>query len=50
MKEKNLILRASFLIICLDMIGNFPLEIASTAFMIVIIAGLIERRIVGDSL
>jgi hypothetical protein len=43
-KEKNLILLTSFLIICLDMIGNFPVEIASTAFLIVIICGLIERR------
>lgn len=43
-KEKSIILLSSFLIICLDMIGNFPMEIASTAFMIVIICGLIERK------
>jgi len=44
-KGKSLILLTSFVIICLDMIGNFPVEIASTAFLIVIICGLIERSI-----
>ena len=39
-----LVLLTSFLIICLDMIGNFPAEIASTAFMIIIVCGLIERE------
>jgi hypothetical protein len=40
----HLILMGAFLIICIDMIGNFSLEVASTGFMIIIIAGLIERK------
>ena len=43
-KRKSLILLTSFVIICLDMIGNFPVEIASTAFLIIVICGLIERE------
>lgn len=43
-KRKNLLLLTSFVIICLDMIGNFPAEIASTSFLIIIICGLIERK------
>jgi len=43
-KKKSLVLLTSFLIICLDMIGNFPAEIASTAFLIIVICGLIERE------
>lgn len=43
-KEKSLILLTAFIIICLDMIGNFPVEIASTAFLIIVICGLIERE------
>lgn len=42
--KKEIILLTSFLIICLDMIGNFTAEIATTAFSILIICGLIERR------
>lgn len=43
-KAKNLILLTALLILCLDMIGNFPLEIATTGFMALIIGGLIERE------
>jgi hypothetical protein len=43
-KKKSLVLLTSFLIICLDMVGNFPAEIASTAFMMIIVCGLIERE------
>jgi len=43
-KQKSLLLLTSFVIICLDMIGNFPVEIATTAFLIIIICGLIERE------
>jgi hypothetical protein len=43
-KEKHLILLTSFVIICLDMIANFPGQIAPTAFLMVVIGGLIERK------
>ena len=43
-KSKNMILLTSFIIICLDMTGNFPIHIATTAFLIIIICGLIERE------
>jgi hypothetical protein len=43
-KNNKLILLTSFIIICLDMVGNFPAEIASTAFMMIIVCGLIERE------
>ncbi|HOX60357.1 MAG TPA: hypothetical protein PLC99_26075, partial [Verrucomicrobiota bacterium] len=33
-----------FTAICLDMVGNFPLQIATTAAMICVICGLIERE------
>jgi O-antigen ligase len=45
LKRKELILFAtSFLIINLDCVGNFPMQIASTGFMILIVLGLIERE------
>ena len=37
------VLLSAFAIICLDMVGNFPVEVASTAFLIIIVCGLIER-------
>jgi hypothetical protein len=43
-KAKSKVLLTALLILCLDMIGNFPLEIASTSFMAIIICGLIERE------
>ena len=42
-KSGDSVLLAAFAIICLDMAGNFPMEVASTAFLAIIIAGLIER-------
>jgi len=44
LKNGDKILATSFLIICLDCIGNFPMQIATTAFLIIIILGLIERE------
>jgi len=46
--RKELILLTSLVILCLDMVGNFPLEIAITAFLAIIIAGLIERKRLKD--
>ena len=43
-KEKNRIFLGSFLIILIDMAGNFSLEVATTAFMIIVITALIERK------
>lgn len=43
-KKGDAILLASFSVICLDMVGNFPAEVASTAFLIIIVCGLIERE------
>jgi hypothetical protein len=43
-KGKHLILLTAVVIICLDMVANFPAEIATTSFMILIICGLIERE------
>jgi hypothetical protein len=43
-KANSKILLTALLILCLDMIGNFPLEIATTGFMAIIICGLIERE------
>ena len=43
-KNGDAVLLASFSAICLDMAGNFPMEVASTAFLIAIICGLIEKE------
>ena len=43
-KNKDAVLLASFSAVCLDMVGNFPMEVASTAFLIAIICGLIEKE------
>ncbi len=40
----NRILFTSFLIATINMVGNFPLHLAPSAFLIIIIAGLIERE------
>jgi len=47
-KRKDMLLTTSFLIICLDCIGNFPMQIASTGFLALIIMGLIERERLKD--
>lgn len=50
LKTKNNVLLTSLIILCLDMVANFPMEIASTAFMAIIIIGLIEReRLIGKT-
>jgi hypothetical protein len=43
-RSGNLILLTALVIAALDMIANFTGEIVSTAFMLVIIGGLIERK------
>lgn len=43
-KSRNLVYLAAFLIICLDMVANFSAEVATTACMMVVICGLIERK------
>ena len=43
-KKNELILLTALVIICLDSVANFPGQIAATAFLIVIILGLIERK------
>src|SRR5208283_1462407 len=43
-KSKNIILLASFAAACIDMGANYSMHIATTAFLICIIAGLIERK------
>jgi hypothetical protein len=43
-KSKNLLLGSCFCIACLDMAGNYTLHIAPTAFLVIIICGLIERE------
>lgn len=43
-KKGELVLLTALVIICLDCVANFPGQIASTAFLIVIILGLIERK------
>lgn len=43
-RKKELRLLTALVIICLDCVANFPGQIASTAFLIVIILGLIERK------
>ena len=42
-RSTDSVLFASFCILCIDMVANFPMEVASTGFMALIIAGLIER-------
>ncbi len=46
--RKELLLLTSLVILCLDMVGNFPMEIATTAFLAIILAGLIERKRLKD--
>jgi len=43
-KSGDAVLLSFFCILCLDMVGNFPMEVASTAFLAIIICGLIERE------
>ncbi|MFA6290187.1 MAG: hypothetical protein WC637_00320 [Victivallales bacterium] len=43
-KKKDMILLSAFVILCLDMGANHTLHIATTAFLAVIICGLIERE------
>ncbi len=43
-KADHLVYLTAFLIICLDMVGNFSAEVATTACMMVVICGLIERK------
>jgi hypothetical protein len=43
-RSKNRVLFTSFAIACLDMTGNYPIQIAPTAFLILIVVGLIERE------
>jgi hypothetical protein len=43
-KRGNIVMLTALLILGLDMIGNFTLEIATTSFMALIICGLIERE------
>jgi O-antigen ligase len=43
-KSKNMVLLSAFTIVCIDAGANYPLHIATTAFLICIIAGLIERQ------
>ena len=42
--RKNLILFTAFLIVLVNMLGNYPLHLAPSAFLIIIIAGLLERE------
>jgi O-antigen ligase len=43
-KSKDMVLLSVFVIICIDAGANYPLHIATTAFLVCIIAGLIERK------
>jgi hypothetical protein len=43
-RAANPVLLTSFAIACLDMMGNYPMQIAPTAFLIIIVCGLIERE------
>jgi len=43
-KSKDMVLLSAFIIICIDAGGNYPMHLATTAFLICIIAGLIERK------
>jgi hypothetical protein len=40
----NRILFAAFVAVCINMIGNFPVHLAPSAFLIIMILGLIERE------
>lgn len=42
--RKNRILFTSFIIILINMFGNYPLHLTPSAFLIIIVAGLIERE------
>lgn len=44
MKDGNRMLFASFVIICVNMIGNYPLHLAPSAFLIIIVVGLMQRE------
>jgi O-antigen ligase len=43
-KSKDMVLLSVFAIICIDAGANYPMHIATTAFLVCIIAGLIERK------
>jgi len=43
-KSKDMVLLSAFVIICIDAGANYPMHIATTAFLVCIIAGLIERK------
>jgi O-antigen ligase len=43
-KSKDMVLLSAFIIICIDAGGNYPMHLATTAFLVCIIAGLIERK------
>jgi len=47
-RKELTLLATSFFILLLDCVGNFPLQIATTSFMILIILGLIERERLKD--
>lgn len=47
--RSNRILFAAFGVACLNMIGNYPLHLAPSAFVIIIIVGLIERNRYGHN-
>lgn len=42
--RKNKVLFTAFIIAAINMLGNYPLHLAPSAFLIVMIAGLIERE------
>lgn len=42
-KKGNMLL-ASFIVICINMIGNYPLHLAPSAFLIIIVVGLMQRE------
>ena len=43
-KLKDMVLLSAFVIACIDAGGNYPMHLATTAFLICIITGLIERK------
>jgi O-antigen ligase len=43
-KSKDMVLLTAFVIVCIDAGANYPMHIATTAFLVCIIAGLIERK------
>jgi O-antigen ligase len=42
-RRKDTVMLAAFVIIGLDMVGDFPVEVVTTAFLIIIVCALIER-------